>query len=155
MSQETIVTTDINSAPVEIDGVTYSNDDVVTVLHGWGKVSVKDVHWIDTVRFEGGVARNVPFELARKWRKIPGMSKGIHILPSDATESEFMKKTGIQPMAPSKFAAMLGAYDLDKLAAELGPERVQEIADKLGAIAQGKVVRDSQGKIRRTPGRPE
>lgn len=127
----------------------FDSESIVTVLHGWARVGPKEVHWIDNTKFEAGVARHVPYDTAKAWKKLPRMGQAIIILPDDANEGDFARATGIQPMSTPKFAAMLSAIDLDKLAGELGPERTQEIADKLLAYTNGKIVKDSQGKFRR------
>ena len=39
-------------------------DAVVTVLHGYGRVTPNEKHWIDNTLFIGGVARHVPRQIA-------------------------------------------------------------------------------------------
>lgn len=120
----------------------------VTVLHGYGRVAPTEKHYIDNTLFIGGVARHVPASIAKSWKAKPVMGRAIHVLSDDATEAEFARASGIQPMATPKFAAMLNAIDLDKLADELGPVRTHEIAQLLLAKSEPAVVRDSQGKWR-------
>lgn len=125
-------------------------ESTVTVLHGYGRVAPTERHWVDNTLFQGGVARHVPASTARAWKAKPIIGKAIHILSDDASESDFAKASGIQPMATPKFAAMLNAIDLDKLAEELGPSRTRELADQLLTRTEGKVTRGTDGKWRKT-----
>lgn len=120
----------------------------VTVLHGYGRVAPTDKHWVDGTLFIGGVARHVPLSVARKFKSVPRMGQAMHVLADDAGEAEFARASGIQPMATPKFAAMLNAIDLDKLADELGPVRAREIAELLLAKSESKTTRGSDGKWR-------
>lgn len=124
-------------------------EQTVTVLHGYGRVAPTEKHYVDRTLFVGGVARHVPASIAKAWKAAPIIGKAIHVLPDDAVEADFARASGIQPMATPKFAAMLNAIDLDKLADELGPVRTREIAETLLSKSEPAVVRDSQGKWRK------
>lgn len=118
-----------------------------TVLHGFGRVATNSVKWMDNTKFVGGVAKNVPGEIVARWLVKP-IGKFIQVLPDTANEGDYIRASGIQPMATAKFAAMLNAMDLTTLAGELGPESTRELAEKLLAQVQGQTVTDSQGKVR-------
>lgn len=121
----------------------------VTVLHGYGRVAPTEKHYVDKTLFIGGVARHVPASVAKAWKATPVMGRAIHVLPEDAVEADFARASGIQPMATPKFAAMLNAIDLDKVAEELGPVRTREIAERLLAQSEPQVQRGADGKWRK------
>jgi hypothetical protein len=121
----------------------------VTVLHGYGRVSPTEKHYVDKTLFVGGVARHVPASVAKAWKAAPIVGRAIHVLADDAVEADFARASGIQPMATPKFAAMLNAIDLDKVAEELGPVRTREIAERLLAQSEPQVQRGADGKWRK------
>lgn len=145
-----------NAPEFTVTTETEDENSTVTVLHGYGRVSPNEKHWIDNTLFVGGVARSVPRAIAESWKKVSVLGKAIRILPEDASEAEFARASGIQPMATPKFAAMLRAIDIEKVGAELDPVTAREIGEALIKQAEGKVVRDSQGKWRsKTQGKNE
>src|SRR5690348_15661156 len=95
------------------------NEEMCTVLYGYGKVPPLQRTDIDNYRGVGGVFRNIPRNVAQCWAKgirpdgKPAVSRVFiqAILPNDANEVEFAQATGIQPMEPQKLAAMIGATD--------------------------------------------
>ena len=111
----------------------YEPEEIVTVLHGYGRVSPTNINYIDGYKFVGGIARNIPFKNATSWKK-RGMK--IYIQPNSADEADFAKATGIVPMEPERLSTMLVASDMDAVFRALGNERamyfVQELGDRLG-----------------------
>ncbi|MGZ6373319.1 MAG: hypothetical protein ACXWPI_01200 [Ktedonobacterales bacterium] len=126
----------------------FDDNSVVTVAHGYGRVPSSEVRLMDKVEFRGGVARHVPYAIAKKWKSVPYLGKSIVILNEDATEAEIAKACNIQPMALPKFAAMFSAMNIDEIAAELGPLRAREIGLRLLDLANPRVTKDAQGKFR-------
>lgn len=123
----------------------FEDTDLVTVLHGWGRVAANDRHYIDRVLFLGGVAANVPYDLAKHWLAgtrpdgKPTLGKVVvHIVPNDATEADYIKASGIQPMAAERLAAMLSGCDLDAIFAALGSEKALQISEGLRSRIAGK-----------------
>ncbi len=115
----------------------WQDDDEVTVLYGWGKVHPNSRSFIDKTLFEGGVARNVPYEVVKHWIKgtrpdgkreqVYGKVKIQAVLPADAKEADFAKATGITPTPIDQFAMQLAGTDLDALVAQLGVKKVKEL----------------------------
>src|SRR5438046_2441631 len=105
----------------DLEKLEFQDDDRVTVLHGWGKVERNDRHFIDKALFVGGVARDVLYGIAKHWvtttrpdgkiDQVYGAVR-VHILPADATEADFVKATGIQPVPVQDFANMIAGVDL-------------------------------------------
>lgn len=114
----------------------FEDDDLVTVINGWGRLQPGERHFVDKILFVDGVARNVPYAIAKYWVKgtrpdgkhdqVHGKVK-VHIFANDATEADFAKATGITPMPVDKFASMLAGVDLDALATQLGAERLKQL----------------------------
>lgn len=144
MSDVDTVTPETEKAKTE----EYGEDSVVTVAHGYGRVPSTEVRLMDKIEFRGGVARHVPYVIARKWKGVPFLGKNIVILPEDASEAEIARACNIQPMALPKFAAMFSAMNIDDIAAELGAERAREIGQRLLDYAAPRVTKDAQGKFR-------
>jgi|SRR5579859_618547 len=124
----------------------FSDEDVVTVLHGWGVVRHNDRHYIDNILFEGGVARNVPYTIAKHWKAgtrpdgKPAIGRvKVHLLPNDANEVEFARATGIQPMKTNELAAMILATDKQELLKSLGPQRMLELSQELSKLAKAQL----------------
>ena len=121
--------------------IVFEDDDPVTVLHGWGRVRPGEKHYIDKVLFQNGIARNVPYRVAKHWLKgtrpdgknelICGKVTLQAVLPNDATEADFAKATGITPMPAENFAAMLAGVDLDELVRAMGVTKVKALIDSL------------------------
>lgn len=116
------------------------NDDMCVVLHGYGRVSPTEVHYIDNYKFEGGVCRNVPRTVATAWAKgkrwqddKPAVSRVYiqAILPVNATEYDFSQATGIKPMPANQLAAMIGATDAASLVEAMGEQQALALADAL------------------------
>jgi hypothetical protein len=106
----------------------FEDDDPVTVVvKNWGASGVVPGHtsYIDRVAFVGGVARNVPYHVAKKWQK---SRIGIHVLPNNATESDFIRITGRRPMSDHDLSTQLKALDPDKVAALLTEDQISKIA---------------------------
>lgn len=106
----------------------YEDNDPVTVIwRSWGTTGLPrdKVTYFDKQTFTGGVGRRVPYHVAKKWLQ---QGHGVHILPVDAQEIDFIKATGHAPMQDRELEAMLHTVPLDKLAAMLGPENLDKIA---------------------------
>lgn len=124
-----------------------ASEELCTVLHGYGRVEAKEVHYIDNYKFVGGVGRNVPRSIAKHWKNgtrpdgKPAISRVFcqAILPNDSNEIDFAQATGIQPMEPTKLAAMIGASDAQALIEALGIQKTAQLIEELKAgIAQAK-----------------
>jgi hypothetical protein len=118
----------------------FQDEDRVTVLHGWGQDRPEQKHYVDKTLFTGGVARDVPYAIAKHWQsgtRADGKIEQIvgkvhvHILPKDATEADFVKTTGVKPVAIKQFALQLAGVDLDSLISEIGIERARKLVEGL------------------------
>lgn len=105
----------------------YEDNDTVTVIwKSWGTTGLPrdKVTYFDKQTFTGGVGRRVPYHVARKWQQ---QGHGVHILPVDAQEIDFIKATGHAPMQDRELEVMLRSVPIDKIAAMLGPENLDKI----------------------------
>lgn len=116
------------------------DDEVYTVLYGWGRVHLGYKQYVDKTLFEDGVARNVLGLTAKHWLKgtrPDGKSEFVYgkvnviVLANTATDSDFVRATGIEPMPTEKFAAMLAGVDLDAVVKALGEKRVRSLIEGL------------------------
>lgn len=123
----------------------FQDGDLVVVLHGYGRVSPTHKQYVDTVAFEGGIARNVPWTVAQHWKsgtRPDGkpVSSRVHIqaiLPNNATEEDFARATGIKAGVTNEhMSALLGGLTPEKIAALLGPEKTRELATRLGVVTK-------------------
>lgn len=106
----------------------YDDNDPVTVIwKSWGTSGIpKDkVSYFDRHQFVGGVGRRIPYRDAKKWQQ---QGHGIHILPANAEEIDFIRATGHAPFEDNALEAMLRSVTPEKLAAMLGPENLDKIA---------------------------
>lgn len=124
---------------------TFTDTDLVTVLHGWGRLHPTERHYVDRILFVGGVATNVPYSVAKHWkagtRPDGKPAEGrvmVHILPLTATEGDYIKATGVQPMEASRLAALITGADLDAIFEALGAEKALQIAEGLRSRIAGK-----------------
>jgi hypothetical protein len=119
------------------------DDGLRTVLHGWG-IEPSTKRWlVDNFLCEGGVIRNVPLEAAEMMQKglrkdkdgklvrAYGYIKIQAILPSDATEADFIRATGITPMPVNKFAAMLKGFNAQQIRDALGDSATKDLIKAL------------------------
>jgi hypothetical protein len=121
------------------NGYTNASDEMCIVLHGYGRVSPTDIHYIDEYKFVGGVGHNIPKQVADCWKKgvrndgKPAVSRVFPqaILPSDATEVDFASATGISPMPPAQLAAMINATDANALVKAMGRQAAVALAEEL------------------------
>jgi hypothetical protein len=116
-------------------GKLYADTDRVIVLHGYGRVEPTRVEWKlgrskGLYKSEGGLVRDVLYDDARHWREQWGR-RFVKILPLTATEADFAKATGIQPMNLGKLAAMNEAVAVDALVEAWGAERALRFAERL------------------------
>jgi hypothetical protein len=137
-------------APATPETPTYAETDLVVVLHGYGRLPAEAVHYASAggtgptdkgpaerqkiYQGRGGVYRNVRYTHARAWQQMWVDEKGrsgVIILPPDADEVAFARASGVQPLEPTRLAAMLAASDPAALAAALGPARIAELAETL------------------------
>ena len=101
-----------------------------TVLHGWGRLVPTEKHFIDNYLFEGGVCRDVSGDVINNWyKKAPRMK--IFVLPWNATTSDFVTATGLQPISSMELAAHLQAVTPDVIISALGLERAAELVEAL------------------------
>lgn len=106
----------------------FADDDPVTVIwKSWATTGMprNKQTYFDRHAFVGGIGRRIPYKDAKKWKE---QGHGIHILPVDAEELDFIRATGHAPMQDGELEAMLRSTPLDKLAAMLGPENLDKIA---------------------------
>lgn len=117
-------------------------DEVYTILYGWGRVPLGYKQYVDKTLFENGVARNVLGKTAKDWLKgtrPDGKSDQVYgrvsviVLKNTAKEADFVKATGIQPMPTEQFAAMLAGVDLDAVVRALGEQKVRSLIDGLSS----------------------
>lgn len=123
----------------------YSDVDLVTVLHGWGRVAPTERHYVDRVLFTGGVANNVPYSIAKHWkngtRPDGKPTEGrvvVQIVDNEASEADYIRATGIQPMPAERLAALLTGSDLDAIFEALGAEKALQISEGLRRRIGGK-----------------
>lgn len=109
--------------------IEYKDNDPCTVIwRSWGTSGMPKgkVTYFDRYQFEGGVGRRVLYKDAKKWQQL---GHGIYILPADAQEIDFIRATGHAPFSDDALEAMLRSVPLDKLAAMLGPDNLDKIAN--------------------------
>src|SRR5690348_5518320 len=121
-------------------GRRYADSDLVKVLHGWGRIKANpDGSPKVDYKFGlskksyvcvGGVAENVLYSDAKYWQRQWG-SKFLKIVPMEATEADYAKVTGIQPMDLARLAAMNEAVDADALLEAWGTERALRFAERI------------------------
>lgn len=121
-------------------GRRYADTDLVKVLHGWGRIKANpDGSPKVDYKFGlskksyvcvGGVAENVLYSDAKYWQRQWG-SKFLKIVPMEATEADYAKATGIQPMDLARLAAMNEAVDADALLEAWGTERALRFAERI------------------------
>lgn len=109
----------------------YKDEELVTVLHGYGRVSAKSVSWLDDYRVIGGVIRNVPYGVAKQWKSgaRPDGRKAqrpmnITILPQDAPEADFARAAGVSVEDQEHMAAYMTATDADALLDRLPKDKL-------------------------------
>jgi len=124
-----------------------ASEEMCIVLHGYGRVGSKEIHYIDDYKFVGGVGYNVPRAVATCWKKgirhdgKPAVSRVFPqaILPADATAVDFAAVTGIEPMPAPELAAMINATDAQALVNALGAQKasqlIEDLKKSLGTIA--------------------
>lgn len=131
--------------PIEVlprfqPGVHTHNDDMCTVLYGYGIDAPTQVKYVDDYTFVGGICRNVPRNVAKAWAKgvrwqdeKPAISRIYPqaILPNDATEVDFAKATGVTLMPPAQLAAMISATDAQALVAAMGRQQAVSFAEQI------------------------
>lgn len=135
----------IDKDKTEAKAPEFTDADLVTVLHGWGRVGPNDRHYVDRILFLGGVAANVPYSIAKHWKAgtrpdgkpTEGKVK-IQIVDNEATEADYIRATGIQPMAAEKLAALLTGADLNAIFEALGSEKALQISEGLRSRIAGK-----------------
>lgn len=113
--------------------------DLVTVLHGYGRVSGRKVNYLENYAFTGGVCRNIPRKKADEWRNLPGFK--IIILPNEATDADYAKAAGIRPVGANRLAAFIAAADKDALITALGPAKAHELIEELAKRLQRRATR--------------
>ncbi len=116
--------------------------DLCTVLYNYGTPAADSVQRLGgiegIVTFKSGVARNVPYRVAKAWRegvtadgkKIAGAPK-VHILPNAATEAEYAQACGLsaEAVSPQRTAAALKGMSVGQLIDLLGPDDARLLAD--------------------------
>ena len=119
---------------------TFRGGDEVTVLFGYGKEPANKQHHIDNYTFVGGVGRNIPYSAAKHWQDgtrpdgTPVIShvKIQAILPNTATETDFVRATGIKAqISDAHMAALVNGMDVAALVKMLSPEQAKALAAKL------------------------
>ena len=118
----------------------FEDDDMVTVLHrNWGAtdphthqpfIPMDRETYLDRITFVGGVARNVPYEQAKKWVKL-GLVAKAHIFANNAQKEDFERATGRTPMSPGNLAEAVAALSVERALTLLGDEKGMEFAKNL------------------------
>ncbi len=116
----------------------YTDDDLVTVLHGLGRVLPTSKHLVDDYEFVGGIARNVPWSIAKYWvsgtradGKKPHGRVYVKILPNDATEYECYKEAGITSEDMGRLITQLQGANPRDLVEQLGVQGARDLAEAL------------------------
>ncbi len=114
------------------------DDELYNVLFGYGRVAPTAVSYLDEYTVKGGVITNVPGSIAKHWRSGTRPSGGkpqgrvhVYVLPQDATEEDFMQAAGVSTEDLRKLAAMTGPTDIQRIMAELGPDKARVLRDAL------------------------
>ena len=115
-----------------------SDDLVCVILRTWGdpqKCVPGRVTYLDRVAFTSGVARNVEIDVAKQWVK-HGLVPKEHLLPNDASEQDFVRVTGCNPLASTTPQTLHDAMeallsDPEKIAGLLGDEDALRLAKAL------------------------
>lgn len=109
----------------------YKDEELVTVLHGYGRVTAKSVSWLDEYQVVGGVVRNVPYGVAKQWQsgarpdgRKPQKPMNITILPHDAPEADFARAAGVSAEDQQHMATYMTATDADALLDLLPKEKL-------------------------------
>lgn len=129
----------------------FKDDDLVTCTYMYGQVSPNQVVYLGHVKFVGGVSRDVPFDTVKHWVKGTRAVETedgriltkrsyfrvnyLHAFPNDSTPVDWAKWAPIE-INPTNVAAMLQAADIDKIVAQLGPERTAALIEKLKDAAR-------------------
>lgn len=118
----------------------FEPDDLVSVVHRNWHANDPRTHqpfirddqetFLDRITFVGGVARNVPYELARQWVKL-GMITSTHIFANNAQSEDFSKALGRDAMAPQTLAGAVSNLSTEKAIAILGEEGAAKFAKSL------------------------
>ena len=116
----------------------YEDTDLVTVLHGLGRVLPTSHHLVDDYEFTGGIARNVPWSIAKWWvsgtradGKKPHGRVYVKILPNDATEYECYKAAGTTSEDMAKLVTQLAGANPKDLVEQLGVKGARDLAEAL------------------------
>src|SRR2546429_8435888 len=116
----------------------YEDTDLVTVLHGLGRVLPTSHHLVDDYEFTGGIARNVPWSIAKWWvsgtradGKKPHGRVYVKILPNDATEYECYREVGVTSEGMAKLVTQLAGANPKNLFGQLGGQGGRDLADAL------------------------
>jgi hypothetical protein len=119
-------------------GHVFRDDELCTVLYGFGRVLPTSVSLLDGYEVRGGIIRDVPYSVAKHWQngtrpdgqKPHGRVK-VTILPASAGEDDFASAVGLSTEQRRKMAALITAGDASHLLSDLGPERARELRDAL------------------------
>jgi hypothetical protein len=134
------------STAQEISDLTES--DMVTVLYNYGNPAVAKHQYLGgldgIVKFERGVAKNIPLRVARAWQKgintdgRPCIPTKVILLRNDAVEADYVAVTGLSddPISPERAAVTLRGMSMPQLIQLLGHDDavllVEELAKTLG-----------------------
>jgi len=95
----------------------------LTVLFGYGKVLPHLTHYVDEIKFHGGVAEGVEYQRALKLKSGPNIS-GVILMPPESTRKDWIHATGLNPAdltkipkqwrgTQSDFAAIIDEYGIE------------------------------------------
>jgi hypothetical protein len=123
----------------------FTDESLVTVLFGFGKVAPTAKSLLDEYVVEGGVIRNVPYSIAKHWKngtrpdgKKPHGRVGVTILSQDATEDDFLAAAGISRDDLHRLATVFSINDIQGILAELGPDKARALRDALNQQLGGR-----------------
>jgi hypothetical protein len=120
-----------------------SDDELCTVLYGYGRVPPDKVSWLDDYEVRGGVIKEVPYSIAKHWKagtrpdgKRPQGRVSVIILPADATEADYMKAAGVTSSDLAKLTTLFSREELDALFNKLTPQQLSKVRQMLSAQAK-------------------
>ena len=117
----------------------FEDDDYVTYVRtNWGTkhIAADKVDYAEHYTFTGGIARNVPYSVAKVWHKRSTI--GGRYFRNNITVEEIARAMGRNPESPENIAAAIQMITPDKVAAVMGDEAALKLAKQLQLLIQSK-----------------